>query len=314
MTGRFAGTVSVVIVSYRTGPTLWASLDRVLAEDAVGEVVLVDNGNDAATLAALRARSAGTPRLRVLSGHGNIGFAAGCNLGARATAGRFLLLLNPDCLVEPGSIAGLLAAVDAEVSGNTQPWIATVRLLDESGAEQRGSRRNSGTPGQCLAEALRLDRLLPRRWAPPRLNLNDLPLPATIAAVPAISGAFMLMTRATYDALGGMDEGYFLHVEDLDFCLRLGRRGGVAYFMPELSCTHVKGTSAASAWFVERHKLRGFRRYFDRHFAASHPLVLRELCWLCLAAGLLARAGLRVVSAAVSDRSSARARRRTRSG
>jgi len=292
-TARPAGAVSVVIVSYRTGATLWGCLDRVLADDAVGDIVLVDNGNEAATVAALRARAAGAPRLRVLSGHGNIGFAAGCNLGARAASGGFLLLLNPDCLVEPGSIAGLLAAVAARSPGGAPPWIATVRLLDESGAEQRGSRRNEGTPGQCLAEALRLDRVLPRRWAPTRLNLNDQKLPATLAAVPAISGAFMLMPRATYDALGGLDEGYFLHVEDLDFCLRLGRLGGVAYFMPGLACTHVKGTSAASAWFVERHKLRGFRRFFDTHFAASHPRLLRELCWLCLAAGLLARAALR---------------------
>jgi N-acetylglucosaminyl-diphospho-decaprenol L-rhamnosyltransferase len=288
-TERPTGAVSVVIVSYRTGATLWACLDRVLADDAVGEILLVDNGNDAATVAALRARAVGAPRLRVLSGHGNIGFAAGCNLGARAASGGFLLLLNPDCLVEPGSIAGLLAAVGAPA----RPRIATVRLLDESGAEQRGSRRNQGTPGQCLAEALRLDRVLPRRWAPTRLNLNDQKLPATITAVPAISGAFMLMPRATFDALGGLDAGYFLHVEDLDFCLRLGRAGGVAYFMPGLACTHVKGTSAASAWFVERHKLHGFRRFFDTHFAASHPRLLRELCWLCLAAGLLARAALR---------------------
>jgi N-acetylglucosaminyl-diphospho-decaprenol L-rhamnosyltransferase len=287
---QFAGTISVVIVSYRTGATLWACLDRVLAEDAVGEVVLVDNGNDAATMSALQARAAGSRRLRVLSGHGNVGFAAGCNLGVRAVSGSVLLLLNPDCLIEPGSLAGLLAAVGAPA----HPWIATVRLLDAAGAEQRGGRRNLGTPGQCLAEALRLDRLLPRRWAPARLNLNDQKLPAGLAAVPAISGAFMLMTRATYAALGGMDEGYFLHLEDLDFCMRLKRAGGVAYFMPGLTATHVKGTSAASAWVVERHKLRGFRRYFDKHFAASHPRLLRELCWLCLAAGLLLRAALTV--------------------
>lgn len=289
MSGRFTGSVGVVMVSYRTGATLWACLDRVLAEDAVGEVVLVDNGNDPATVAALAARAAASPKLRVLSGHGNVGFAAGCNRGARAVTREFLLLLNPDCRIEPGSIGALLEAVGAP----GRPWIATVRLLDESGAEQRGARRNSGTPAQCLAEALRLDRLLPARWAPARLNLDDRPVPASLAAVPAISGAFMLMARDTYQTLGGMDEGYFLHVEDLDFCLRLARRGGVAYFMPSLTATHAKGTSGASAWFVERHKARGFRRFFRTHFAASHPGWLLELCWLCLAGGLLLRAGLR---------------------
>jgi GT2 family glycosyltransferase len=274
--------ISVVIVSYRTGPTLQACLDRVLAESSVGDVVLVDNGNDAATLEALTRRAAAEPRLRVLSGHGNVGFAAGCNRGVRETAGRCVLLLNPDCLIEPGSIERLRAAVGEPA----HPWIATVRVLDETGAEQRGGRRNEGTPGQCLVEALRLGAVLTG------LNLNRAPLPRRLTAVPAISGAFMLMPRATFEALGGLDERYFLHVEDLDFCLRLRRAGGVAYFAPELTCTHVKGTSAAPALFVERHKVRGFRRFFRTHFAASHPRLVLDAAWLLLAGGLLLRGWL----------------------
>jgi GT2 family glycosyltransferase len=275
-------SISVVVVSYRTGATLMACLDRVLADPAVGEVVLVDNGNDAETIAALTRRAAAAPRLRVLSGHGNVGFAAGCNRGARATSGSHLLLLNPDCLIEPGSLAALLAAVGAP----PHPWIATVRVLDEGGAEQRGGRRNEGTPGQCLVEALRLGGVFTG------LNLHRAPLPDRLIAVPAISGAFMLMPRPTWDALGGMDEGYFLHVEDLDLCARLRRAGGVAYFAPDLACTHVKGTSAASSLFVERHKVQGFRRFFRTHFAASHPRVVREAIWLVLAGGLLLRGWL----------------------
>jgi GT2 family glycosyltransferase len=288
MTAPSTGAVSVVIVSYHTGATLRACLERVLAETAVGDVVVVDNGNDAATLASLRQRAAGSGKLVLLSGHGNVGFAAGCNLGARASTRPILLLLNPDCLIEPGTIGGLLAALGSPA----RPWIATVRLLDPSGAEQRGCRRNPGTPWQCLVEALRLDRLLPARWAP-RLNLSDLPAPAGPVEVPAISGAFMAMQRATFEALGGMDEGFFLHVEDLDFCLRHRRRGGVAYFVPGFVCTHVKGTSAAAAAFVERHKARGFRRYFHKHFRASYPRMVLELVWLVLAAGLLMRGWLR---------------------
>lgn len=275
-------TIAVVIVSYHTGPSLAACLDRVLAEPAVAEVALVDNGNDEATLAALRARAGAEPRLAILSGHGNVGFAAGCNRGARATTAPLLLLLNPDCLIEPGS----LAALAAEMRGRPEPWVATVRLLEPSGAEQRGSRRNEGTPGQCLGEALRLPGL-------PRLNLNAAPLPPGPAAVPAISGAFMLMPRATFAALGGLDEGYFLHVEDLDFCRRLARAGGTAWFVPQLTATHVKGTSAASTVAIERHKIAGFRRFFDTHFAATWPWAARRLVWLMLSAGLLLRAVLR---------------------
>lgn len=290
MTPRAAASVSAVVVSYRTGPSLWTCLERLRADPAVRDVVVVDNGNDAPTVARLAAEAA-AGALRLVSGHGNVGFATGCHLGVDATAGEHVLLVNPDCLVEPGSIGALRDAVLAEAAPAAL-WIATVRLLEPDGREQRGCRRNAGTPGQCLAEALQLHRWLPAALRPARLNLDEAPLPDRITTVPAISGAFMLMPRATWTAVGGMDRGYFLHVEDLDFCRRLADRGGRAFFVPWLSATHVKGTSAASPLFVERHKIAGFRRYFRAHAVSWPGRLAAELAWVALAAGLLLRAAL----------------------
>ena len=232
-TGSQAGEIAVLIVSYRTGPSLFAALDRIGAEPEVGEIILVDNGNDAATRAELERRAAAEPRLRLISGQGNVGFARACNLGALRATRPFLLLLNPDCLIEPGALGHLLG----RVRDVTPPWIATLRLIGPNGAEQRGCRRNLATPGNCLSEALGLWRL--PGLAGWRLNLADSPLPADLARVPALSGAFMLMPRASYEALGGMDEGYFLHVEDLDLCARLAAAGGSAWFLPGARAMHL---------------------------------------------------------------------------
>jgi N-acetylglucosaminyl-diphospho-decaprenol L-rhamnosyltransferase len=278
---RGAGEIAAIIVSFHTGPSLFGALDRVAAEPDVGEIILVDNGNDAETRAELARRAAGEPRLVLISGQGNVGFARACNLAARRATRPYLLLLNPDCLLEPGALAALLG----RVRDLPLPWIATLRLMEPDGSEQRGCRRNLATPGNCLSEALGLWRL--PGLAAWRLNLVRTPLPRELTPVPAISGAFMLMPRTVYEALGGMDEGYFLHVEDLDFCARLAAASGTAWFLPQARATHLKGTSAASPLAVERHKAAGFRRYFLAHCRANMPRLMLEAIWLVLAAGLL---------------------------
>lgn len=279
--------VSVVTVSYRTGPSLELSIERALAEAEVIQVIVTDNGNPPATVERLRAWSARDPRLVLITGHGNVGFAAGCNLGASYATGSHILLLNPDCLLEPGAVRELLD----QMARRYEPWVATVRLVGADGREQRGSRRNLATPLTCLIEGLGLyclSRPL-RRW---RLNLTDCPLPKQIAPVPAISGAFMLMPESTFRLLRGMDERYFLHVEDLDFCYRLAEAGGTAWFEPRRSCVHLKGTSDMPKLFVEFHKARGLQRYFTTHFVRRQSALLIHGTWMLLGAGLLAKAVL----------------------
>lgn len=286
---ELADGVSVIIVSYRTGPEIDEVIDRALADPAMIELVLVDNGNDPVDVTRLRQRAQDDARIVLLTGHGNIGFAAGCNLGVSYSRGRHVLLLNPDCMIEPGSVTELRAVMGER----PEPWIATVRLLGHDGIEQRGGRRNLASPFVFLIEGLGLHWLWPARIGRHRLNFHRMPVPNRLTNVPSISGAFMLMPRSTYLLLRGMDEGYFLHVEDLDFCLRLNRAGGLAWFYPHRACMHLKGTSDAPRMVVELHKAHGLRRYFLRHFTGQYPRWLLELVWAVLAGGLLAKAWFR---------------------
>ena len=283
-----SGGLSVVMVSYRTGAVLSAAIETVLAPDQAGvaELVLVDNGNPPGVATELARRAEADPRFTLVTGHGNVGFARGCNVGALRARGRYLLLLNPDCRLGPGAVPALLAEA-AALGGD---WMLGCRVLDPDGSDQRGSRRALLTPCTALVETFRLDALAPRWFHRYRLNHHDRPLPRGTVRVPAVSGACMMLPAATFRAVGGLDEGYFLHVDDLDLCLRLHRAGIPVYFAPHVRAVHHAGSSQASPVRVEWHKTRGFLRYFRVHF--RDPLSLFLLGPL-VGAGALARFGVR---------------------
>ena len=283
------GEVSVIMVSYRTGPVLAPAVDAVLAPDqeGVGELILVNNGNSPGVTTALARRMATEPRLRLISGHGNVGYARGCNLGAREARGRHLLLLNPDCCLKPGAVPTLLS----EAAALGDDWMLGWRVRNPDGTDQRGSRRALLTPLTALVEAFRLDRLSPTLFQRHRLSQHETALPEGTARVPAISGACMMLPATTYRAAGGLDEGYFLHVEDLDLCLRLHRAGIPIYFAPHVEAVHHASTSRTYPLLIEWHKTRGFLRYFGLHYG--------RLRWLPvlvpLAAATFGRLGLRTM-------------------
>ena len=282
-----AALTSVVVVSYHTGPSLQEAIVSVLAQDRPVELLLVDNGNPPETLAMLAAWAGREPRLRLLTGHGNVGFGTACNLGAQAARGDYLLLLNPDGELPPDA----LSVLQRHAEGLSRRWMIGPRILDGAGQDQAGSRRELLTPASAAVEALRLHRLFPRL----RLNLHRTPLPRRITPVPAISGACMFVRREEYWRIGGFDEGYFLHVEDLDLCLRFRRGGGEILFAPDVVVRHLGGTSGSPKAVVERHKARSFRRYFRQHF----PGLPRPVHWL-LDLAIAAQLGLRMLRGRLS--------------
>ena len=303
--GAAAEGISVVMVSFRTGPALPQAIEAVLAPDqeGVAELILVDNGNPPEVTSELARRAEAEPRIELVTGHGNVGFARGCNLGAERAKGRYVLLLNPDCRLEAGAIPVLLS--EAATLGDD--WMLGCRVLNPDGSDQRASRRRLLTPGSALVETFRLDRLAPRFLGRYRLNHHDRPLPAGATRVPAISGACMMLPLSTYRAVGGLDEGYFLHVDDLDLCIRLHRAGIPVYFAPRAKAIHYAGSSEADPIRVEWRKTRGFLRYFRIHFGGPHLLPVRGL----LGAGALVRFGLKALRRPRLHRSKKRPSRST---
>ena len=246
--------VSAIIVSYQTGRRLKECLHALAADPDVAEIILVDNGNDPEMMAWIGNFVHAKSQARRLSGHGNIGFGAGVNLGTRAAAGPHLLVINPDAVLRWDSLRGM-----QEVAATCPtPWIIGGRIFDLNGREERGGRRRTLTLWRALTSMIGWN-----TW-----TLEATPLPAGPVDMPVISGAFFLTSKASMAALGGFDEGYFLHVEDVDLCRRCTDLGGRVMFDPRAGALHYRSTSDAPNRVVQAHKADSLARYF-RKFAAS---------------------------------------------
>jgi GT2 family glycosyltransferase len=269
-------TVSVVMITYHTGPALLESIPLVLAQENLQELVLINNGNPPEEEERLKKLAAENPKVKFITGHGNIGFAAGCNLGVKNAVGEYVLLLNPDCLLPENCFNKIIE----ELNNHKNAWVAGCRLLNIDGTEQVGGRRNLLTLWLAFVESFNLYILFPGLK---RMNLHDKPVPDNTIEMPAISGAFMFMKREIYNKLGGMDEGYFLHVEDMDFCYQVNKAGGRLIYIPSVEVKHYLSTSGeASSEFIERHKANGFIRYFEKNFKDKYPAFILKTFYMLI--------------------------------
>lgn len=251
--------VSVIMVVFRTGPALFTAIPHVLAEPLVDEFIVVDNGSSPEDEIKLRQIAEREPRFRLIQGHGNIGFARGCNMAARTAKGHHLVVLNPDAYLQAGCISSLISAA----KNFPGPCVVGARVLNEDGTEQRGGRRGEVTPVTTLLSFCHLSLSVPflRKF---EIHLEDQAVPEGPVAVPTISGACFYISREDFNRLGGFDERYFLHVEDIDLCWRARQMGGSVVFAPEATVVHVGSTSLKHPVVVEYHKGRGLTRYFRK--------------------------------------------------
>jgi N-acetylglucosaminyl-diphospho-decaprenol L-rhamnosyltransferase len=260
-------TVSAITVTYFTGPVLWACLRSLLAQPELLELIIVINGADPNVRAALAQLAKIDARVSLVDPGRNLGFARGCNLGAETAQGCHLAFVNPDCVLAPRTLRGILDVFQDQPSA----WLVGGRLQHPDGREQRGGRREFLTPWRGFVEMVRLHRLLPKPPYYTRLHLLEEKQLLEPTRIPVVSGAFMIIRRACFERLGGMDDNFFLHVDDSDLCLRIHLRGGEVWYAGNVPITHYRSTSRVSPLFVEWHKTLGCCYYFQKHFRGSYP-------------------------------------------
>ena len=271
--GNELAEVSVVIVNYNAGELLMDSVNSALSQ--ARRVVVVDNASSDSSLEILASSCSGEPRLKIVRNSENLGFAAACNIGVQHCTGQSILFLNPDCVLAPNSLRRMLQTLDADPHNGMVGGL----LLNPDGVEQGGGRRAVPTPWRSFVRAFGLTRLAPR-W-PGLFNdfhLHKQPLPESPIQVEAISGALMLIRKEAFDEVGAWDEGYFLHCEDLDLCMRFRQKGWNILFDPKAPAVHVYGTCSQSRpIFVEWHKHKGMVRFYRKFFRHQYPGVLMWL-------------------------------------
>jgi N-acetylglucosaminyl-diphospho-decaprenol L-rhamnosyltransferase len=236
------------------------SVESVLAAPGIDELVLVSHENPPHTVAALRDFAAENKRFVLIETGGNLGFSRGCNIGARVATGDLLLFLNPDAIIEPGVAVRLK---DSAASLTRRPWLMGCRIRNADGSEQRGARRGELTPAIALVSFLGLQRAFKNLHSIHREAEDPAP---TLHRVPTVSGAAMMMRRDDFIDIGGFDERYFLHVEDIDICRTVRDVGGEVWFEPRADIIHYGATSRSNPLRVETHKAAGFVKYFLKFY------------------------------------------------
>lgn len=277
-----SAVISTIIVNYNAGEFLRSCVDSLLNCPREIEIIIVDNASADGSLDTLR----GLPCIQIIKNPTNLGFAAACNMGMRVASAPLLLFLNPDCSFKPGALAGLLDAMRAD----KRVGMAGGLLANLDWTEQAGGRRAVPTPWRSFVRAFGLYRFQDR-W--PKLffdfHLHKQPLPDRPIEVEAISGACMLVRREAIADVGLWDEGYFLHCEDLDWCMRFRQKGWKILFVPSARITHMLGVCGRSRpIFVEWHKHRGMLRFYRKFFRHQYP---GGLMWL-VTLGVWLRFGL----------------------
>ncbi len=272
-TGVQAAVITAVIVNYNSGALLTACVASLFASSCPVRVVVSDNASDDDSLDRLQAFFGDDPRITLIRNRENLGFSGGCNRGLARAAGDYVLFINPDCVIPPDAIERMRALMAAHPEAGMAGCL--IRNLD--GSEQVGCRRYVPTPWRSLVRVLRLDRLFPRDPRFQTFNMAGTPLPGEPVSVEAISGAFMFVRLSVLAKVGPLDEYYFLHCEDLDWCMRFRLAGYAILFEPGVAITHLKGGSHASAAFVEWHKHKGMARFYQQFFRDQYPLALMLL-------------------------------------
>ena len=272
-------------MNYRAYDALAACLSSLNAYlDDDDEVCVVDYESDAAALAAA---VRGCARTITLPRADNRGFAAGVNLAARATRAPFLLLLNPDSIVDEP----VTRTMAAWMTSHPDVAVAGPRIVNADRTVQRSARRFPDVTTVLGGRSTWLSARFPNNWFS-RRNLVDQSVPVDVDWV---SGACMMTRRQAFEAIGGFDEQFFLYWEDADFCRRIVKSGGRCMYVPIVSVRHAGGLSAA------RDPVRAIRAFHD----SAYRLFVKH-------AGVGGKAVAPFVRAALSARAAARARKARR--
>jgi GT2 family glycosyltransferase len=269
--GGLMTEVAVVVVSWNTRDLTMGCLQSVQAENGgrVSEVVVVDNASSDGTVLRVAERF---PRVRVLRNERNLGFAAANNQGVAACRTQAVLLLNSDAQLLPGALPALLAVLERE----PKTAVVGARLVYPDGSFQASHSRFPSLLREFMILS-GLGRLLLGRSYPSRGPETE----RGPQAVDYVEGACLLVRRQAYEAVGGLDPGYFMYAEEVDLCRALRDTGWQVWYQPAAVVVHRGGGSSGSRPTAREADLYGSRvRYFRKHHGRGQAVVLSLMIYI----------------------------------
>lgn len=259
--------VTAVIVNYNSGRWLARCIESLRGPGrSAPSVVVIDNASTDGSVDILDVDE----NLTLRRAHRNLGFGRGVNQALRKVDTEYLLIVNPDCLLTPDSLARLVEELDR----HPDAALASGRVFDMSGREQRGSRRRLPNRRQILSEVMPFSRVN-------GIDLTHESVTDQPTDVDAVSGACMLVRTSTLKDIGGFDPRFHMHFEDLDVMARLRDAGWRVRLVPSVFVSHAGGVSSqrrplAVLWA----KHQSLWRYLNKHCSEGWGGISRALWWL----------------------------------
>lgn len=267
--------VAVIVVTYRSEAEITTCLAsiRAAAREVSLETVVVDNASDDGTVGVVRSSY---PEVTVWTNSRNRGFASACNTGIELTSAPFVLLLNPDAGLKPGTLDTLTGYL------RTHPTVGIVGPALEG--PRGGLHPDPSATGlfpsfrQALFEYTRLGRWFPAsRWVRD-YQLTDLDRRA-VGRVAMVQGACFLVRRALLQDIGGFDERFFLYFEETDLCKRAAGQGWETHYLGTVAATHAGARSSADHRPLAREFVRSLYLFHRKYYGWCEALAL----WAILA-------------------------------
>lgn len=261
--------LSILIVSWNTRDLVTRCLNSIVKNppDFDYEVIVVDNHSQDGTVDELAALFGHNKRIRIIPSMRNLGFAKGNNLAFAESQGEYILLLNPDTEVLPGSLTTLVKYLES----HPETGVAGPRLLNPDGSLQHSVRRFPRIWSGVLVFS-GLHRLLrPRRYLMDDFSYEQ------EADVDQVMGAALLTSRKVIEGVGFLDEGFWLWYEEVDFCKRVKAAGYLVKFYPQAEIIHHGGKSFAQMDVYLRKKTvaKSLIYYFRKNGSALDVLTIR---------------------------------------
>ena len=249
-------SLAIIIVTYNSATEIGPCLDSLVGhtEPFPTTITVVDNASSDGTVGMVRAR---WPGVQVIESPTNAGFSRANNLGIRATGGDYVVLLNPDTVAPPGAIQtlvrGLAAHPDAAIAG--------ARLLSEHGFPELSWGDPIGPWNELKRKVF--STLYHRKIRSIVRKVDQLSRQAR--EVSWVSGACMVIRRPDLEAVGLLDERFFMYTEDVDLCIAMTKRGRTVLYVAGAELLHYRGRSAARNPATERLYRRSQLAYYEKH-------------------------------------------------
>ncbi len=286
--------LSVVIVNYNVEHFLEQALASVFKamRGIDGEVFVVDNRSADHSVEMVRQKF---PQVRLIANQENVGFARANNQAIRESAGEYVLLLNPDTLVEEDTFEKCLAFMDATPDAGG----LGVKMVNGQGEFLPESKRGIPFPAVAFYKLFGLSKLFPhsRKFGSYHLTYLD---NDEIHSVEVLSGAFMLLRRSVLDKIGLLDEDYFMYGEDIDLSYRILKGGYKNYYFPKTRIIHYKGESTKKGSLNYVHVFyKAMQIFAQKHFSKNNAKLFNTLIncaiWFRASLAALKRVVLRLL-------------------